>query len=128
MLRQENNPGVYTREVKLRLAPRQYDQLQTNARNNLMSIPLYVVNTCCKPEKEAPHVNTEMITYQSEVRILIRNIQGIATNLNQLARWSNTYHAYNPNTKKTIKRLKAHLVPYYKLAKTIEKNLFTKQK
>lgn len=107
--RQPNARGSYTRIVKAKVTESDYEKITSAAQQAGMSIAAWIVYRCAKSPQALKSVDIDGLGQAiTQLRIQQRTLAGMATNLNQLARWANANEAFPPTAAQFIKVIETH--------------------
>lgn len=107
--RQPNQRGEYTRKVEARVTEDDYRKIKQAALDANMSIAAWIVKRASTDPKVLKSVDIDGLGQAiTQLRIQQRTLAGMATNLNQLARWANANEAFPPTAAQFIKVIETH--------------------
>ena len=96
------------RVVQIRMKQSDYDTLRFNARKAGKTMSLYLTDCMVPPVEQ---VNAEELReLLAELRVLNRQVQGEATNINQMAHWANAQSEFPQEAEECAALLRRQVV------------------
>jgi len=104
----EAPPEDRRRRFSVQLRESEYNRLRYQARTKGVSMGRYLITHGLQPPVEQVHPE-ELRELLKELRLLCRQVQGEATNINQIAHWANSQQSFPGEAERVARDLRTQV-------------------